>query len=335
MTTTAIITFTVDHMHHAAQMLTARHQRDRGQQPLSPAQFDAEAALQTALEKPRSQGIAAFNGENILGYLLDYRLHTPTFGRTAWLGLSGYALAEDASIELYRDMYAVLAEKWVCDGYFDHFVMVPAARHDLLDLWFSLGFGMQQGYALLDLRTWKNTAPVPVDVTVRLATPDDADAVRAMADTIAQYQMQSPVFAPVPPEVIREDIRPGMVDLIEDPAWTLWLAEKDSQIVGYQGYAVNEYDPTSPMIPENCIELSISGTVATARGSGVGRALTAHGLRHAQIAGYDYCLTDWRTTNLSSSRFWPRFGFAPVAYRLTRHIDPRIMWTTRFKCSYT
>ena len=41
-------------------------------------------------------------------------------------------------------------------------------------------------------------------------------------------------------------------------------------------------------------------------------------------AGYRYCITDWRSTNLQASRFWPRFGFRPVGYRLVRRIDGRI-----------
>jgi hypothetical protein len=37
-------------------------------------------------------------------------------------------------------------------------------------------------------------------------------------------------------------------------------------------------------------------------------------------------VTDWRVTNLLSSRFWPRQGFRPVVYRLTRRIDARVAW---------
>jgi ribosomal protein S18 acetylase RimI-like enzyme len=59
---------------------------------------------------------------------------------------------------------------------------------------------------------------------------------------------------------------------------------------------------------------------------GIGRALTNHGLTYAFEKGYRNCLTDWRSTNLLSSRFWPSQGFRPVAYRLIRRIDPQIAW---------
>jgi hypothetical protein len=49
-------------------------------------------------------------------------------------------------------------------------------------------------------------------------------------------------------------------------------------------------------------------------------------LAQAARAGFRYCETDWRSANLLASRFWPRQGFRPVAYRLARRIDPRIAW---------
>ncbi|MEO7003221.1 MAG: GNAT family N-acetyltransferase, partial [Ktedonobacterales bacterium] len=67
-------------------------------------------------------------------------------------------------------------------------------------------------------------------------------------------------------------------------------------------------------------------TVEDARGRGIGRLLTRHGLAWATNADYEVCLTDWRTTNLLASRFWPRRGFRPAVVRLVRRLDERIVW---------
>ena len=72
--------------------------------------------------------------------------------------------------------------------------------------------------------------------------------------------------------------------------------------------------------------VSSIGTREEARGRGIGRALTRHGLAHARAEGYAGCLTDWHVPNLLSSRFWPPRGFRPVVYRLARRIDPQIAW---------
>ena len=37
-------------------------------------------------------------------------------------------------------------------------------------------------------------------------------------------------------------------------------------------------------------------------------------------AGYDVVATDWRQTNLLSSRAWPPLGFEPTFWRLHRTI---------------
>jgi hypothetical protein len=36
--------------------------------------------------------------------------------------------------------------------------------------------------------------------------------------------------------------------------------------------------------------------------------------------------TAWQSANLLAARFWPRFGFKPVAFRLARMIHPAIAW---------
>jgi GNAT superfamily N-acetyltransferase len=57
-----------------------------------------------------------------------------------------------------------------------------------------------------------------------------------------------------------------------------------------------------------------------ARGIGAGRALGEAVLGWAHDAGYRVVVTDWRETNVLSSRTWPRLGFRPVFRRLHRAI---------------
>ena len=56
------------------------------------------------------------------------------------------------------------------------------------------------------------------------------------------------------------------------------------------------------------------------RGSGAGLALTQASFAWAYEAGYESMVTDWRVTNLLSSRFWPRRGFRTTFLRLYRSI---------------
>ena len=56
------------------------------------------------------------------------------------------------------------------------------------------------------------------------------------------------------------------------------------------------------------------------RGAGAGRLLGEQVLSWARESGYATIATDWRMTNLTSSRTWPRLGFRPTFYRLFRGI---------------
>ncbi|WP_218276442.1 GNAT family N-acetyltransferase, partial [Pseudomonas sp. FW305-BF6] len=77
---------------------------------------------------------------------------------------------------------------------------------------------------------------------------------------------------------------------------------------------------------DSCVSLVVGATVETARGIGVSSALLQNGLTHAKESGYTSCETDWRMTNLESSRFWSKNGFKPLVHRLVRHIDSRVLW---------
>ena len=57
-----------------------------------------------------------------------------------------------------------------------------------------------------------------------------------------------------------------------------------------------------------------------ARGSGAGLALTAAAFEWARSRGYPAVVTDWRVTNLLSSRFWAKRGFRTTFLRMYRAI---------------
>ena len=69
--------------------------------------------------------------------------------------------------------------------------------------------------------------------------------------------------------------------------------------------------PGSSASPPSCPSIA---------GFGVGRVLGEAVLAWSRDAGHPCVVTDWRMTNLLSSRAWPRLGFRPTFYRLHRAI---------------
>lgn len=325
---TTITSFNADHIEDSASLLVERHNTTCLAHPFLSrlTSEDAKLAIQTLWDTPHTTGVVAIQNKVVVAYLMGTEKISAIRGRTVWIPQQGYALGAGQSTELYREMYAVLARIWVSHGFFDQYVMALAHDRELVDTWFSLGFAQQQRHGVLSLADYTLTQSIPENIAIRQIQPGDETILMELSSTIAGYQTQSPVFAPTPPEYLL-DLQEGYAELIEDDECTMWLAERDGEVLGYQAYFTVETDPRVLINPKNCVELSVAGTKTEARGTGIGLALTQYGLKYMQQQGYAYCITDWRITNLLSSRFWEsRIGFTPVAYRLERRIDPSISW---------
>ncbi len=330
-----LIPFHEGHLPAAAELLARRHARDRAAMPLLPARFEtarsAMAAVREVWHKPWTTGTAALRDGGMVGYLLGEARFDVLRGRHIWAYLPGHALAADAPPALYADLYAAAGPEWLRLGAFDHYVMMPAADAAGLDVWYGLSFGREQAHAM---RSLAEPLPEPVTVPgvrVRPATLDDQDVmVEEMSPVLRDHMAGPPVWAVNLPEYIQA-IREEFAEMLTDDHATVWLAEEDvagGRVLGYQAYhsATPSDDDLTISLSDRTTLLKVAATRPEARGRGIGRALTRAGLAGAATAGYAVCVADWRTTNIEAARFWPRLGFRPAVYRLTRKVDSRIAW---------
>jgi GNAT superfamily N-acetyltransferase len=100
------------------------------------------------------------------------------------------------------------------------------------------------------------------------------------------------------------------------------VAELDGRIVGNFVVVPVEMSGahTGLARPPGLAHLGYAAVLPEARGSGAGLALTAATFAWAREQGYGAMVTDWRVTNLLSSRFWPKRGFRTTFLRLYRSI---------------
>jgi ribosomal protein S18 acetylase RimI-like enzyme len=228
------------------------------------------------------------------------------------------------SSSLLADLYAEVGDKWVQEGIYYHFVLAPVAEVEVIQAWYALGFGIEQVHAALDLRMVAPASEPPPGTSIRRAGPEDAGLLASFSELIWRELVQAPVWALTLPEAVAE-IRSGYAELATDPTATVWIAERDGQALGIQGYWEHD-NPDPVLVPEKAVTISVLSTQLEARRQGIQSALTPHGLAHARSAGYVWCETDWRSANRSVARMLPRYGFRPIAYRLVRRIDARIAW---------
>lgn len=324
-----IVRFEHSHAEAAGRLLSARHAAERQSAAALQQTFEepeeASRVIEALLAQPGTGGVAAFRGAELAGYLLG-RLETDKLReRHIWVAYAGAAIAEGESAELYRDMYAAAAAEWVKRGAFRHYALVPAGDAQAMDGWLRLGFGYEQVHGVQTIPAVLEPVQLPEGVEIRLAREEDEAAIRKAAVYIMEHQALEPVWGVAYPEE-RSRFEDGYAGLIGDEAGYLWVAVQDGELLGFQAFFPAEAAESDMMMPGSCICLEVGATAPHARGMGVGKALTRHGLAHARQEGYANCVTDWRITNLESSRFWPKRGFIPYAYRLVRQVDPRILW---------
>ena len=164
-------------------------------------------------------------------------------------------------------------------------------------------------------------------MTIRLAGKGDNDHLGSLSDIIMNALANAPYWHPTIPEDW-EELREGWSELADDKEWKVWLAlENNNEALGTVGFRPEEEEDTQMLVSPRTMYLSVAATKPEARGRGISTALTWHGLAQSQKDGFDICYTNWISSNLLASRFWPRFGFKDVAYRLSKRIDPMIAWT--------
>jgi GNAT superfamily N-acetyltransferase len=221
--------------------------------------------------------------------------------------------------ELARDLDGAAAGRWVDEGRSRHYVIVPAADTGLVDAWFNVGFGLQHVHAIRELDD--GAAGEHPGIQVGEAEDRDVDDLLELDPLLREHQALSPVFGNAPVQD-PEEARAEILEDIASPEVGNLVAEVDDRVVG--NFVVVPVERSSMhrglSQPEGAALLGWAATRPEVRGTGAGLALTDASFRWARERGYEVMVTDWRATNLLSSRFWPRRGFHPTFLRLYRSI---------------
>jgi ribosomal protein S18 acetylase RimI-like enzyme len=312
--------FEPGHLDDAAALLARRHAHHRRGEPFLPAgyeQLDVAREAVMALATADSSGAVASRGGSIVGFLLGTPRADPTWGPNIWVEPAGHAVEQAEDV---RDLYAAAATRWVEEGRTAHYVVAPASDAALIDAWFRLGFGQQHVHAIRDAPTERLTLSLP-GVEIREAEYVDLDALAEIELLLPAHQMLAPVFSTLAPPPL-EEARAEWEEDFDDPKYTTFVAVTDGRVVGSAiGCSVTLSGMHGGIArPDHAGFLGFAAVSEDARGYGIGRALGATVLDWAAAEGYACVVTDWRATNLLSSRTWPRLGWRPTFIRLHRSI---------------
>lgn len=302
--------FAEDHLDGAAALLEQRHSRHRDAEPLLDDGYDYRAEIQ-ALDG--ATGAVALRDGRVVGYLLGIRKDDSRWGPNIWVEAQAHAVEEPEEI---RDLYSVAAERWFEEGRARHYVLAPASERALIDAWARLSFGQQHAHGI------REVAETPWPDGVRLATEDDIDSLVELSPLLVDHQAKAPVFGIGLPRESEEEIRASILEDLPNPKIGDLVAEQNGSIVGAYQLAAVELSSSHASLarPRGAVLLAWAATKPEVRGTGAGMALMDASLAWAHEQGYTTMVTDWRETNLLSSRFWPKRGFRRSFVRLYRSI---------------
>ncbi|WP_203590025.1 GNAT family N-acetyltransferase [Streptomyces sp. SID13031] len=198
------------------------------------------------------------------------------------------------------------------------YALVPDEA-ELVDAWFRLGFGAQHAHAVRPAPA----APLPnrSGLTIRRAERGDVPVLAELELALPQHQGLAPVFSAGEMPTLEEALA-DWEESIDDRDYATFVAERNEKVIGLSiGCSIEKSSAHSGLAqPDNAGFLAYAAVFPEARGLGAGRALGEAVLNWAAEAGYTSVVTDWRVTNLLSSRAWPRLGFGQTFHRLHRLI---------------
>jgi ribosomal protein S18 acetylase RimI-like enzyme len=305
-----------DHLDAAGSLLAARHREHRVAEPLLSESFEDPDATRGEVAslwaQEHASGAVALRGGDVAGFLLGTRKNDQTWGANVWVEAAGYAVDEP---ELVRDLYAFASQRWVDEGRTRHYALVPRLD-DQVEAWFRLSFGAQQAHGIREVeeRPWPSGT--------RRAEDRDIEALIELAPLIFRHHALAPVFSGIESDADADELRAMLVEDISNDELGELVYERDGRVVAsFEIVPVKNGSSYSGLVePGGAAYLGWAASLPDVRGSGAGLALTEAAFAWAHERGYASMVTDWRETNLLSSRFWPARGFRPYFLRLYRSI---------------
>jgi len=289
---------------------------------LAQAAYDEERALVSALPEAQvpdlrpfaknNLGVAAFEGDKMLGFLCAHGPQKRVFGTTkvsgVWSPVHAHAATGDKA-RVYHRMYQAAAQKWVAAGALSHAVTLYAHDEAAKQAWFSYGFGMRCIDAVKLIEGGGEEGDF-------FELPRErAGELRDLNNLLIEHLGKSPCFL----HYKRVNKKQAIKNFAQ-PDIRIFVARHDGKIAAYLKVGSSGESFASRAL--DMMNVCGAGMIPELRGSGIYSDL----LRYAEavLAGEGYARlgVDYESFNPAALYFYPKH-FAVYTNSLVRRIDER------------
>jgi ribosomal protein S18 acetylase RimI-like enzyme len=323
--------FSPSYIPEAARLFVQSYRKQRLATPMLPSTMENQQHVEAMLADTfdASNGLAATQDGKLLGYLgwflVDHFRDSERKG--AYVPEWGHACIEEGKAQIYAALYRAAGEQWTAAGCQVHAITLLAHDQAAEKIWFWNGFGM----VVVDAIRPMQPLDIPYDtrLTIRKATPADADALTQLDAEHWQHYSRSPIFmAPRIGKDVAENIA-----FLERPKNSVWLADAGSGLAGFMRYDGYDFENVAVLESEDGIVITgayvrpayrgqkvavaLAYTRPAYRGQKVAVALLDAALKDYAARGLKYCTLDFESSNPEAASFWMKY-FDPVCLSLLR-----------------
>jgi ribosomal protein S18 acetylase RimI-like enzyme len=299
----------------AAALFVARYQQLRTIYPILPDRMADPARVSGMIERlvANRGGVAAWEQGRLVGYLswVYYDSFRGTARRGAYCPEWAHACTGANRPAIYRALYATAARQWAADGCQVHSITLLANDPEAQEVWFWNGFGLLLADGIRPMK------PLGVSyntgLTIRKATPEDAEALCVLDAEHCRHYSTSPIFM-TPRHGASAD---GFREFIAKERNSVWLAEDGDTPAGFIRYDGYDFDCADILASDQGAFISGAYVRPAYRGRKVAVALLDSALRDYSARGFSNMVLDFETFNPNAATFWPRY-FDLACYPLMR-----------------
>jgi len=305
-----IINFTEAHAEQAMRLAQAAYGEERAHVPALP---EMQVPDLRGLAK-MNLGVAAFEGDEMLGFLCACGMHKRVFGTTnvkgVWSPAHNHAAVGDRT-RVYHRMYQAVAEKWVNAGALSHAVTLYAHDEETKRAWFEYGFGMRciDAIKLLDAK-----AAMPEGDFFELPR-ERAGELHGLLNALIDHLGLSPCFLHY-----RHRSRAQAAKTFAGSDTRIFAAQREGELAAYLKLCASG-ECFASRAPDM---MNVCGAAALPEVRGTG--LYADLLRYVEAVlyeeGYTRLGVDYESFNPNALYFYPKH-FSVYTNSVVRRIDER------------